>query len=149
MAISINCATKVIYIPKSYLGAPVGTNLYELNVNTFRLDLKDWEDSDVGMAMPDTHRHNTQVQLSGVTYARTFEIINGYTVEFEDGTYAVRCVGANHNIGDVKVVNSVSLIIGNSAGMVVTTSSGTDGFTVSDRAVLNKTLKVGQFLALK
>jgi len=82
MAISINCATKVIYVPKNYLTLVSGS-LYELNVNQFRLDLKDWEDSDVGMAMPDTHNHNTQVQLSGVTYARTFEIINGYTVEFE------------------------------------------------------------------
>jgi hypothetical protein len=122
MAISINCATKVIYVPKTYLTEdPPASNLYELDVDQFRLELKDWEDSDIGMAMPDTHRHNTTVTLSGVIYARTFEIINGYTVEFENGTYSVKCVGANHNLGDVKVVNSVSLIIGNSAGMVVTT----------------------------
>ena len=118
MAISINCATKVISVPKAYLTLVSGS-LYEMNVNTFRLDLKDWEDSDVGMAMPDTHRHNVAVTLAGTTYAQTLEIINGYTVTFEDGSYSVRCVGANHNIGDVKNVNSVSLIIGNSAGMIV------------------------------
>ena len=79
------------------------------------------------MAFPDTHRHNTAVTLSGVTYARTFEIINGYTVTFQDvGTpYTVRCVGANHNLADVKNVNQVSLIIGNAAGLIqVTSGSG-------------------------
>jgi hypothetical protein len=36
------------------------------------------------MAFPSTHIHNTAVTLSGVTYARTVEIINGYTIDFED-----------------------------------------------------------------
>jgi hypothetical protein len=71
------------------------------------------------MVFPPTHNHNTEVTLSGVVYARIVEIINGYTVDFEDGTYTVVCTGANHNIGDVKVVDNVSLIIGNSAGLIV------------------------------
>lgn len=119
MAITINWATKVINIPQADLSFVSGS-LYELNVNTFRLALKDIEDSEDGMSNPDTHRHNTQVTLSGVTYARTFEIINGYTVTFQDtgSPYTARCVGANHNIADVKNVNQVSLLIGNSAGLI-------------------------------
>jgi len=77
------------------------------------------------MAYLKTHNHNTAITLSGVTYARIVEIINGYTIEFENGIYSVECVGANHNIADVKVVNSVSLIVGNSAGLIqVSSGSG-------------------------
>ncbi len=125
MNVSINWATKVITVPRAEL-AFVSAGLHQLDVDAFRLALKDIEDSADGMAYPDTHRHNTQVTLSGVTYSRTFEIINGYTVLFEDlGPYTVRCVGANHNIADVKVVNQVSLLIGNSAGLIaVATGAG-------------------------
>ena len=75
--------------------------------------------------------------LSGVTYARTFEILSPYTVTFEDtGTpYTVRCVGANHNIADIKNVNNVSLIIGNSAGLI-SVDSGGGGFTSTHAAQL-------------
>lgn len=123
MAISINWATKVIFVPLADL-AVVSPGLYELDVDAFRLALKDIEDSEDGVAFPDTHRHNTQVTLSGVTYSRIVEIINGYTVEFEDLPYTVRCVGANHNIADVKVVNQVSLIVGNSAGLITVATGG-------------------------
>lgn len=117
MAISINHATKVIYIPKDFLTHIAG-NLYELDVNELRLALKDFEDNEDWIFLKDTHRHNSEVTISGVTYARTFEIINGYTVTFEDGQYNVRCVGANHNLADVKNLNQVSLIVGNAAGLV-------------------------------
>lgn len=116
MAISVDFSTKVITIPKSFM-TMLSATLYELDVNAFRLALKDIEDNE-GIAYLDTHRHNTQVVLAGVTYARTVEIINGYTVTFEDGQYAVKCVGANHNLADVKNLNQVSLIIGNSAGLI-------------------------------
>ena len=121
MAITVNPATYVIYIPQDFL-TPSG-DLYQLDVNEFRLALKDIEDHPDFIPMPATHRHATQVVLSGVTYARSFEILYPYTVEFEDGNYTVRCTGANHNIADVKVINSVSLIIGNSAGLIVGSSS--------------------------
>lgn len=126
MPISIDPSTCVIFVPQSYLTA-LGGDIYELDVNQFRLDLKDWEDSEVGVVMPDTHKHTTSTTLSGVTYARFVEILFPYTVTFEDvGTpYTVKCVGANHNIGDRKNVNQVSLIIGNSAGLIeVATGAG-------------------------
>ena len=120
MPIAINWATKVITIPQADL-TYVSGSLYELDVNAFRLALKDIEDSEEGAVFPDTHRHNTEVVLSGVTYARSVEIINGYTVTFQDvgSPYRVRCVGANHNISDVQNLNNVSLIVGNAAGLIV------------------------------
>lgn len=122
--ITINRISNIINIPRSDL-TQISGSLYELDINWFRLQLKDIEDSDDGMIFPDTHRHNTEVVLSGVTYARTFEILPPYTVEFEDVgvPYIVRCVGANHNLADVKTLNQVSLIIGNSAGLIVSGSS--------------------------
>lgn len=125
MTISINWATKVITVPQADLTFLSGS-LYELDVDVFRLALKDIEDSDEGMNFPDTHRHNTTVSLSGVTYARSVEIINGYTVTFQDtgSPYRARCVGANHNISDVQNLNNVSLIVGNAAGLVVTSGGG-------------------------
>lgn len=129
MAISIDWATRIITVPQSYL-TNLGGGVYELDVDQFRLDLKDLEDSDEGMVFEATHSHNTEVTLSGVTYARSVEIINGYTVDFEDGAYTVKCIGANHNIGDVKIVDNVSLLIGNSAGLI--TVSGGSGASAAE-----------------
>ena len=91
MAISIDWGTKVISVPKTFLSLVSGT-LYELDSDTFRLALKDLEDDEEGIPFPDTHQHNTEVTLSGVTFVRTIEIINGYTVEFEDVQYTVAAV---------------------------------------------------------
>ena len=124
--ISINHATRVIYVPKTFL-TQLSVIRYELDVDALRRALKDLEDDAAGMNLLDTHRHNTTVLLGGVTFARTVEIINGYTVEFEDGVYQVTCVGANHNLADVKVPNSVSVIIGNSAGLIETFVGGGGG----------------------
>lgn len=138
MAISINWATRVITVPQADLTLIAGTR-YRLDVDAFRMALKDIEDSEEGMGMPDTHAHATQRTLSGVTYARQFEIINGYTVTFQDvGTpYRVECVGANHNIADVQNTNNVSLVVGNSAGLIVV-ETGTSGLTPAESALLNR-----------
>jgi hypothetical protein len=130
MAISINWATKVVTIPQSDLTS-LGGGVYQLDVNSFRLALKELEDDEAGIVWKDTHSHNSEVSLSGVTFARTFEMINSYTITFEDGQYTVKCVGANHNIGDVKNVNQVSLIIGNSAGLITVVSGS--GVTTQDK----------------
>lgn len=127
MSISIDWGTKVITIPKADM-TQIQTNPFEireLDLDAFRLALKDLEDSDEGMTFPDTHRHNTTVTLAGITLARVIEIINGYTVTFEDGQYAVNAVGANCNLADVLNLNQVSLRTFNSAGLqVVTQGSG-------------------------
>lgn len=125
MAVTINWGTKEISIQQSDL-APLGGGRYELDVNSLRLTLRSLEDDEAGIVFPHTHNHNTATTLSGVTYARTVEIVNGYTINFEDtgSPYMVVCEGANHNIGDVKTVDHVSLLIGNSAGLVEVGSGG-------------------------
>lgn len=122
MAISIDWPSGVISVPLADLTLVGPGAVYEHDLDAFRLSLKDLEDSEEGMPWPRTHNHNTVVTLGGVVYARTIEIINGYTVTYEDGAYAVRLVGANSNVEDVAVVNSVSIRSANSAGLVVVTA---------------------------
>jgi len=122
--ISIEWGTKIISIPKSDLDVVqlVPSEIYNMDLNWFRLQLKDQEDSEQGIHFPMTHNHNTEVSLSGLTFARVIEMINGYTITFEDGQYAVNLVGANSNVADVVNVNQVSIRTQNSAGMVSSTS---------------------------
>ena len=119
MAITINWPTGVISIPKAdmTLLQSTPTEIRQLNLDTFRLILKDLEDGEEGMPWPKTHNHNTTVTVGGVTLARVVELINGYTVTFEDGQYAVNLVGANSNVGDRVNVNQVSVRSANSAGL--------------------------------
>jgi len=140
MPISIDWGTRVITIPKSYLTHITGT-LYELDTDKFRLDLKSLEDDEEGMPFPDTHRHNAEVTVAGVTYAQTLEIINGYSITFEDGQYSVRLAGSNNNFFDVENgilnQNQVQVISTNSAGLqIVTQGSGVteqDKLDIADR----------------
>jgi hypothetical protein len=122
MAITVDWGTRVITIPQADLTFISG-DLYELDTDWFRLQLKALEAGSDGMAFPDTHRHNTTVTVAGTSFARTVEIINGYSVTFEDGMYAVRLVGSNNNIFDAESgilnVNQVSIISTNSAGLIL------------------------------
>ena len=144
MAISVHWPTKVINVPKADMTL-VQSNpieIRELNINTFRLALKNLEDDEQGMPFLRTHNHNTIVTVGGVTLARVVEIINGYTVTFENGSYAVNLVGANSNIGDVLNLNTVSVRAANSAGLIQSTiwdepiadhlTAGTTGKALSD-----------------
>ena len=119
MAISIAWPTSVIYIPRADLALiqTTPTEIRELNINSFRLALKDLEDSAEGITFLKTHTHNTEVALGGLTYARVVEILVPYTITFEDGQYAVNLVGANSNVGDRVNVNQVSVRSANSAGL--------------------------------
>lgn len=119
MAISVNWPTGVISVPKADMTLVQSDpfEIRELDIDTFRLALKDLEDDAEGQVWIRTHNHNTTVTVGGVTLARVVEIINGYTVTFEDGQYAVNLVGANSNIGDVVNLNNVSVRVANSAGL--------------------------------
>jgi hypothetical protein len=148
MALSIAWSTKVITVPQSFCTLISGSN-YTFDVDAFRLALRDLEDDEAGIVFDTTHTHNTATTLAGATYARTVEIINGYTVTFEatGSPWTAVCVGANHNIGDVKNVNHVSLIVGNSAGLIQVTSGS--GLSTAQDEQLFKALTVGKFLGLK
>ena len=120
MAITITWSTKVINVPKSFMTQVQTTpfEVRELNIDAFRLALKDIEDGEEGEVFLDTHRHTAPVAVGGVTLARLVEVINGYTVTFEDGTYAVNIVGGNSTIADKANLNTVSIRAANSAGYV-------------------------------
>ena len=119
MAISIDYTTRTISIPKADLTLVQSTpfEIRALDIDAFRLELKDIEDNVGGISFVDTHTHNTAVTVGGVTLARVVEIINGYTITFENGTYAVNLVGANSNIADVTNLNEVQVRSANSAGL--------------------------------
>ena len=121
MSISINYPTKVISVLQAYL-SDKGGGIYEMDIDKFRKDLRGLEASEEGMLWLPTHEHFSEVVLSGATYSRMVVIINGYTITFEDGQYAVNAKGANSNIADVMNVNQVSLRSFNAAGLITVTS---------------------------
>jgi hypothetical protein len=103
--------------------------VYVLDSNQFRKDVMSLLASEPYAWMPDAFIHNTQVTVAGITYARTLEFINGYSVTFEDtgAAYTVRIEGSNNNIFDVEngILNptdKVTIISTNSAGLI---SAGT------------------------
>jgi len=123
MAITINCTTKEIQIPKADLTFITG-NLYELDVGALKTELGSLMDDEDHIYCDDPFRHNTEVTVAGTTFARTVEIINGYNVTFEDGAYSVRLTGANNNVFDAESGilnrNQVQIIAQNSAGLINT-----------------------------
>jgi hypothetical protein len=169
MAISVDWMSKVITVPQADLTLVSGT-LYELDTDSFRLELKDLEDSEEGQVFEDTHRHNTEVTVAGTTFARSIEIINGYSVTFTpDSQWSVRLVGSNNNFFDVENgvlnQNQVQVIPSNSAGLIVAPGSGATAEEVADAVwdeltaahqidatygnILSKVLTVAKFLGLK
>lgn len=119
MAVSIDWPTKVITVPKAdtQLVSAGPPEIRALDLDQFRKDLNALQASIEGMPELTTHEHTAPVTVGGVTLARVIEIINGYTVTFENGAYAVNLNGANSNIGDVVNLNSVSIRSNNSAGL--------------------------------
>ena len=126
MAVSIDWGnTFVISIPQSDLAFVSGT-LYDFDTDAFRLELKNLEDDVDGMVWTDTHIHNTEVTVFGVTYARFVEVIAPYSLTFEDtgSAYSIRAIGSNNNCFDVDsgILNPtplVSYIPTNAAGLIV------------------------------
>lgn len=118
MAITLQASTYRIYVPKADLTVIEAPTFYQLDVDWFRLQLRNLEDDEEGMALPKTHIHNTEVSFGGLAFARQVIIIPPWLVEFEDGQYQVSCSGANHNIADRRIFNQVSINPNNSAGLV-------------------------------
>lgn len=122
MALTFDAAARKITIPQADLTLVTGT-LYELDTDWFRLQMKDWEDGEEGMWVPDTHQHFTEVTISGDTQARTIIMVNGWSVEFSPNSqWSVRLVGSNNNIWDIEagvlIQNQVQVIPTNSFGLV-------------------------------
>ena len=133
MSLSIDWPTKVITVPKAYMSV-IQTNpyyIYKLEINQFHLDLRTEEVTDQGIINLATHNHSTIVTLGGTTFARLVEVINGYTITFEDGQHAVSVEGGNTNIADVLNLNQVSVRTANTAGLIQVTSGS--GVTEQDK----------------
>jgi hypothetical protein len=91
--------------------------------------------------MDDALRHNTEVTIVGVTYARLIEMINGWSIVFSpDDQYSVRYVGSNNNLFDIENLilnqNQVQVIANNSAGLITVPVAG--GLTTAEAADLRQ-----------
>lgn len=119
MAISIDYLTNIIFIPRADLVEIQNTPsfVYQLNLEWFYRQVADLQDDQAGSPFPTAVENTAPVNVGGVLLARVIQVINGYTVEFEDGQYAVNLTGANTNLQDVAVVNQVSIRPNNSAGL--------------------------------
>ncbi len=132
MAITTDWLTSTFFVPQSDLTFVSGT-LYDMDTEVdFRQKVNAIMASEEGIVFDDPIDHNTQYTVTGVTYARKIEVINGYNVTFTpDSQWTVRLNGSNNNIfdvgGGVLNQNQVQVIPSNSAGLiVVTTGSGLD-----------------------
>lgn len=163
MALSLDPATKVITIPQADLTLVSGT-LYELDTNQFRLDVIALLDDEAYMWMPDAFIHNTEVTVAGTTFARTIEMINGYSITFENNVYSVRLAGSNNNLFDIAsgILNpsgNVTVIAQNSAGLVATPAADAVavwGALLADHTTANtfgwfiqRLLTLGKWLGLR
>ena len=140
MATTVEWGTKIITVLQADM-TPLGGGIYELDIDALRLELSDLLDDEEGIPFLDTHRHSTEVVISGVTYTRFIEFINGYTVTISPATaYIVSCTGANHNLADVyNNTTGPTLIVNNAAGLVTT-----DSLIANEDA-----LTLNEFIALK
>jgi len=125
MAITINQSTRLISIDQSELTFVSGT-LWDADTDAIRLSIIDILDGESHMWMPDAINHNTEVAVAGVTYARVIEVINSYSLQFEDtgSAYTVRLLGSNNNYFDTEngilvPTPLVTVISTNSAGLQV------------------------------
>ena len=122
VAISIDWANKIINIPKADTTlVSISPDIRSLDIDDLRDALNALQESEVGIVFDTTHTHVSPISFAGVTLARVVEIINGYTITFEDGQYAVNIIGGNSNVADNTNVNQVSIRSFNSAGLVQVT----------------------------
>src|SRR5574343_78857 len=119
MTITVNWPAGVINIPRDDLLLVQSTpiEIRELNLEDFRLALKNLEDDEEGIAWPYTHNHNPPVNVGGVALAQVIQITDDYTITFQDGAYVVNVVGGNSNLVDRLNPNNVSVRTANSAGL--------------------------------
>lgn len=119
MAISIDWATYTINVPRADMlllqSNPI--EVRQLDLTTFHETLRDLEDDPAGIPQPVTHNYRAALEISGVILAQVIEVLEPYTVTFEDGQYAVNIVGGNSNVADRVNINNVGVRTSNSAGL--------------------------------
>lgn len=148
MALTIDGPSAIIDVPQADLTYDAVDDVYVLDSDAFRFELKDWEDSAEGMAWTKTHDHETETTLAGTTFARKVIMRTPWQVRFENtgSAYTVRIEGSNNNIIDPAVLIPtplVSYVSTNSAGLIVR-ESGVSGLTAEESAALQLVLGLMQ-----
>ena len=137
MAITIDWATYTINIPRTDLlllqSTPI--EVRQLDLTTFHEVLRDIEDDAAGMPQPVTHNYSAPTEISGVILAQVMEVLDPYSITFEDGQYAVNVTGGNSNIADKVNINNVGIRTANSAGLQDLSSLQAASFTDGNVAV--------------
>lgn len=119
MAYSVAWGTKIITIPRTDMPiVQASPEVRELTVTAFWTAIHDIQDDEAGIPFPAIMDHSPPQTISGITFARRVTVINGYTVTFENGNYAVNITGGNSNLGDVINRNDVGVNTANSAGLI-------------------------------
>ena len=140
MPYTVTWNAKSIYIPLADM-VSVGGDIYDLSMLAFHEEIRrlEWE-FDEGLAWPQILDHtNPRINFAGADYAGFDEIINGYAITFDPTVARVNLKGSNNNIVDIMVVNGVSVVPSNSAGLqLVSIGSGVTEQDKIDIAVLSK-----------
>ena len=110
--------------------------------------LRSIEDDPDGMAYIAIVKNTTPLTVAGVTLARVVEIINGYTITFENLPYAVNIYGGNSNIADVVNKNQVSVNTANSAGIVQVGGTPGDFDDLMDGQIVENGLSVREAIRI-
>ncbi len=121
MAITLDPATKIFTVPQADLVFVQGT-FYKADTNAIKYEIEQLMDNEQYIWMERAINHNTVVTIAGVPYARTLELINGYSIVFTpDAQWSVRLDGSNNNFFDIEEgilnQNQVQVIPTNSAGL--------------------------------
>jgi hypothetical protein len=150
MAISIdyNVYPYIINVPKSDTTFidfdPInGRERRSMDINSFRLQLDDWNDDPENAWAPDTHVNTVPNDIGSIVLGRALTITNDYRVQFEDGQYSVSLLGANSNISSFTIVNGVLPIPNNTVGLAQISVGS--GLSVQEQTML---LKIYQVLQL-
>lgn len=114
MAISIDWVNKVIFVPKldTALVKLTPSEIRQINIEALHLELRTLESSFEGIPFEKTHTWFTNEFLNAFNIPAVFKLINGYTIEFENGIYGVNLKDANNNLADEQVPNDVELRYG-------------------------------------
>ena len=133
MALTLDPATKTFTVPQSDLSFVSGT-LWDFDTNVQRKAMMALLASEDYIWMEDAFVHNTEVTVAGVTYARTLEMVNGFSITLENtgSAYTGNFVGSNNNFFDIEngILNPTPLVTvqsNNSAGLQTVDTGGGSG----------------------
>ena len=144
MAYSVNWVLRVVSIPTTDL-VVVSGNHYQLPMYACLIEIRRLESAFTeGLWAAQILEHtNPKLDFAGANYAGFDKFLNGYTVAFTGSVERVDLVGSNNDLIDALVVNGVSVVPSNSAGLqIVETGAGGDGLTEIQDANLTRILEL-------